>query len=549
MFAEEFSLWTGGPVLTLGDYFIWVRYLLCFLFLVWGSFVFRRPSGAAVLLGALLIGIVSWMALDLPLERPYGLTEESVALDGLGEAMVAASTRSPAPSVRVEEPSRRPFWGFLLALCSGFDPDRLLSLYPWVPLASLVVLALATYAAADGLTARAVPPVRGMAPALSVFFALFLSVPRLSFLESEGDLWTEAFWLRPRLGFGLALSLVAFRCFARASRIRDHLLGGLFLGVAAWTDPLWLLLCGVGVLLWAVLQWRRGEPVWSSWVGVGVGIGLYLLWPSQASSSPPVPGDGSWYGTVNRLLSVSLDQGAVFYLAVLAIVLSYRDRRRESLLFVWWILSAYAFWIAASFSEDAASLLDRAIVKSFLRVLLAVAAGWGAHLVLVRLDEMWKPPWLRGRSTYVAGASALLALSLPWVFPFWWSPVRMDPVYVESCAPVPREVLAFSQWIRENTPRDAVFAAGPSYAPWIPALSGRRVLGDDEALERLAASRDPEAIRAVAERFGVTHLAWGRLDAGGAVEVDFDFLNSSPLFSLVHQQRRWVRVYEIRTSR
>jgi hypothetical protein len=249
---------------------------------------------------------------------------------------------------------------------------------------------------------------------------------------------------------------------------------------------------------------------------------------------------------VNHLLSVSLDQGAMFYLAVLAIVLLHRDRRKASLLFVSWILSAYAFWMAGSLSEDVASLIDRAMVKSFLRVLLVMAAGRGAHLVLVRLDETWKPAFLRGRSTYVAGASALLALSLPWVFPFWWNPVRMDPVYVESFEPVSREVLAFGKWIRENTPREAVFAAGPSYAPWIPALSGRRVLENYEALEQVAASRDPEAIRAAAERFGVTHLAWGRLDAHGALEVDFDFLDSSPLFSLVHRQRRWVRVYEIR---
>jgi hypothetical protein len=91
------------------------------------------------------------------------------------------------------------------------------------------------------------------------------------------------------------------------------------------------------------------------------------------------------------------------------------------------------------------------------------------------------------------------------------------------------------------------------YGPWIPALSGRRVLlADDSDPERrkarewIAASRDAEQIRSAAERFHVTHLAWGRLDALDPLAIDFEFLESSPLFSLVHQQRRWVRVFEIR---
>jgi hypothetical protein len=252
----------------------------------------------------------------------------------------------------------------------------------------------------------------------------------------------------------------------------------------------------------------------------------------------------TWHSVVKSWFSVSLDQGAVFYLALFAVVVLVRAREKRALLFVSWILAGYAFWLAG------AIILDRSMVKDFLRVLLAAAAGLGAHYVLLRLDRI---PRIRGRSVYSVGLALLPALSLPWAFPFWWNPVRMDAVYVESFEAVSREHLAFGDWIREATSQDAVFLTGPSYGPWIPALSGRRVLlADDSDPERrkarewIAASRDPERIRSAAERFHVTHLAWGRLDALDPLAIDFEFLESSPLFSLVHQQRRWVRVFELR---
>jgi hypothetical protein len=135
-------------------------------------------------------------------------------------------------------------------------------------------------------------------------------------------------------------------------------------------------------------------------------------------------------------------------------------------------------------------------------------------------------------------------------------------VYTGSLRPVSRQFLMLGEWVRTNTSPEAVFVAGPSYAPWVAALAGRRVLlvGDDvnvpQRSERelaeagFARSESPEAVHAAAEAWSLTHLASGRLDEpeeeGPGFGVNFEYLNDSPLFSRVYQQRRWIRIYEYR---
>jgi hypothetical protein len=96
----------------------------------------------------------------------------------------------------------------------------------------------------------------------------------------------------------------------------------------------------------------------------------------------------------------------------------------------------------------------------------------------------------------------------------------MDRYYAESLQPVPPKVVAYAEWIRANTPKDAVFVAGRSSGMWIPALTGRRVLlahagkllpGDHDArrsAERvLLTAEDERTVKETAAQWGVTHLA------------------------------------------
>jgi hypothetical protein len=148
----------------------------------------------------------------------------------------------------------------------------------------------------------------------------------------------------------------------------------------------------------------------------------------------------------------------------------------------------------------------------FLRYVLSLAAG----AALAALARSWS------RAGGMEGGRAhllILAGCLPFTFPIYYDPPTMDRYYAES-RPIPPKILAAAEWIRDNTPEDAVFAAGPSTSMWIPALTGRRVLVARagkllpadldvrmEVQRTLLTSTDAASTRAAAERYGVTHVA------------------------------------------
>lgn len=132
-----------------------------------------------------------------------------------------------------------------------------------------------------------------------------------------------------------------------------------------------------------------------------------------------------------------------------------------------------------------------------------------------------------------------------------------------SVAPLSGNLLSMSDAIREKTEPDAVFVAGASYAPWIPAIAGRRVLlagGEplslvtrEKSQRAFAFSRDAEAIASAAATWNLTHVAWGRLDQPARDEkgpiLDFTFFEKSPLFEQRFRLRRWVRIFEYTPAR
>jgi hypothetical protein len=95
----------------------------------------------------------------------------------------------------------------------------------------------------------------------------------------------------------------------------------------------------------------------------------------------------------------------------------------------------------------------------------------------------------------------------------------MDSYYKFSLPPIGSKVIAYGAWVREHTPSDAVFAAGPESCVWIPALGGRRVLLQSDsrppldfdarrrAEQTLLSATDPSAILREAGRFGIGYLA------------------------------------------
>jgi len=579
MMAQPVFLWPGGPSLPLGSYLITFKLLFALLFVAWALGLLRAQRRAWLLGGCIGLASFAWLALDLPLQRPYGVDDGLPGLFELAQPMVAASRASSGESWMVGQENPRALWSFLLALASGFDPTRLLALYPWIPLVSLVFLVLAldwglaSIAGGDrrepsavaqprsrrsdrdggGAPARQEEP--GIARALAVFFVLFLSSDQLSVHHAAGPLWPRVFWLEPRVAFALGVLAAHLRLLGSTKRAVDVLLAGASLAVVFWLDPR-LGGCALGGgLVWLVF-WGGSGPKWKPALSLALGAALGLGWWSQAGLMPAKISQemGSWGFVARQVLSLSRHGGLVFLLGVLGVVRMSRSQDRSERLMAGLVASATLLWSAACFSSRAAAIVDLRLMDTYLRVLLAAAAGFEAHRLLLALQsKIDAAPEARRVSLAV-----FVGLALPWSFPYWWHPVRYDSIYAKSLTPISRQVQALGDWIRAEIPRDAVFVAGQSYAAWIPALTGRQVLlvegwppPRDVASRRRAESwfiesQDPQRIRSAASDWRLTHLAWGRLDAERDVEVDYGFFESSPLFRKVWQQGRWVRVFALR---
>ena len=551
MLRELIELWPGGPSVTLGGYFVGFKYIFVLLVLAWAVSLLRWPRRTWLVAGTLVLAASSLLVLQNPLGRAYGVVEGSRGIAELGEIMVVAARGTASDGRMVGEPHPSPFWGYFAATLSGFRGERVLSLYPWLPLFSLLGLGIAVAWSVGRLRESEELPV-GALPAVTTFVVLFLSSHRLSFLRDEGPFWTEYFWLTPGVGIAFAALCVCWRLLGASSWIGAAIAFGLVAGL----EPRLAVCFGLSVVAWMVASRKN---LWREVAVLAVGAIVLVAFGDFRSVTLPAE-FGTWHDGINRVLSVTIDAGLVFLLAALGVGWLLRSERKAELVLAWSASTALLLWIVVSFLPRAAALLDPRIVSGYVRLMMALCASYGLYRALAawvsafpKIPSEWGfvPRQLRKLESARLALMGLVVLSLPWCFPYWWEPVRMDPLYVESFPAVSRRFIAMGEMLRDTTDADAVLAAGPSYAPWIPALSGRRVLlvGEsperERALETMVQSRDPDQIAVAVTEWNVTHVAWGRLDQPeGTTPVDFVFFEQSPRFEERYRDRRWIRVFE-----
>ena len=547
--------------MSLGLYLVAFRYLFAASLLAWAAGLVRWRSRRWLISGSLALAALSWLVLTHPLERPYGLVEGERGLAELGDVMVAAARADASEGAVTGLASPSPLWSWTLAVVSGFRPERLLVLYEWLPLLATLALGLAV----AWWTSRLPEDERmleGALPGLAVFFVLFLSGSRLGFLGLEGSFWPAFLWATPRVGFALALAAVFLGAFARRS-IGSLALAGLALAALGWVSAVvaGTLAAATVPFLWRELRSRNLEPRLSLSRLLVVSTALLSFLPFRAPGPTWDAGEGSFALLVNEILAQTMDRGLVAVLAVAGVVRAFASGGERNRFLAWATSTSVLVWLTALLSvgpSEAVRWLSALVV-----VVVSVAASYGACAAL---------GWFEGsgivdskRSPGRLGLAALVAVTLPWCFPYWWHPVRMDRTYVASLPEIGGNYLAMAEAIRDRVEPDAVVVAGPSYAPWIPALSGRQVLlldGGWEAEERAAReqalswmvrSGDPNRIEAAAREWGITHVAWGRLDQPGPEEdraaVDLAFFEDSREFVEVWRLRRWLTIYEYGPNR
>lgn len=150
----------------------------------------------------------------------------------------------------------------------------------------------------------------------------------------------------------------------------------------------------------------------------------------------------------------------------------------------------------------AGSGADLVIGHALYRVGLQLSAALALAPLLARIGAALiarRPIFFAGRAPSSVGLAVLIAALAPTSFLAWWDPSRTDPVYRLSLDPVSPALDPVMAFIRNQTPKDAVFVASADYAPMVAVLGGRRVLRAPSLLTSADDARRQRAERAILE--------------------------------------------------
>lgn len=479
----------------------------------------RRPEW--LLAGVLAAQAYAWAVTTLPLQRLYALGPSHDRVGNVGLVQVVAAGGSPLRTTQVGQLHFEPFWGLLVAALSGWDPDRVLRLYPFLPLLMAVGFPLTLYL---GLR----PPGEqteawsGWERALVAGFAALLGSFALDYLGPFRVPWARMFLLKPNHALGLVLFPLFLGAFVRIRTWRGRLGSGLLLHLIGWAFVLHMAYVCCGLVLFAVLSWLqdRGKAR-RDVLDVAAVLGINLLVVSPYLVMLLVgypflvrnPGYALPSGSPH-LLEVTLATGALFWLGAWGAWVAYRRGDRLGRLWATQLLGAFGVWVGYLALGELHLARERDEIFYWLRFLLAASAGIGAWDLVKRLA-----PRLVPRLAAPAQRAAAVALvALPFSLPYWWDPAQMDPSFAGSLVPLPEPLRTSMEFLRRETDPRAVVAGDPVLTRWAAALGARRgliVAGMNatkdwaqrwRVLDLLVTSDDAAAVRAGVAPYGVRYL-------------------------------------------
>lgn len=516
------------------------------------AWLWRRPRPLGALVLVLALNLAGWAAYILPLARLYGLQEHTDRGFNVGMAAVAAAGNSPFEHTQRGFANLEPLWSAALAALAFYRPENVMAVFFWLSPATIVLVALGLY---RGL--RVSP---GEDDAWERVLVVFATLGLSSFSLSQGPpipaLWAANFLYKPNHVMGWALVGVAIGMAAREAppwRL------GLVLGLLSWVFLLhWaFLLPGLAVGTWLR---PRAERRFGALAGA-VLVSLLIVTPYvvhlMKDYSPTAKGESPaqmWQDALGPRLFpphwATLDLGALLLSGVAGAIVLAKRRAPRDMQVLGVLAGSWLLWLGYEVASPFGVAPEPDEHHYFLRLAMALSAGSALAALGRHLERTFD--LARGR-----GAVLALAAAIPLSFVAYWDPPRMDRYFRFDRIAIGPKVHDYTRWVRENTPKDAVFAAGPHACMWIPIYSGRRVLlvggsrpptdyaARREAERILLLSGESDLIRATAKRFGVDYLA---IDQGTLAEYGeeaFEGIARLPAYELVYQSSA-VRILKIK---
>jgi len=463
----------------------------------------------------------AWTVTNYPLQRLYALGPSRDRIGNLGLAQVVAAGGSPLQTTQVGQLHFEPFWGLLVAAVSGWNPERVLVLYPFLSLVVAIGFPLAVYyglRSPDRDTESWSPWER----ALMAGFAALLSSFPLDYAGTFRVPWARTFLLKPNHALGLVLFPLFLALFVRIRSWRGRVAAGLVLHLLGWVFVLHMAYVSCGLVVFAVLSWladrdKAGRDVVDVAGVLGINVlvvspYLFMLlvgYPFLVRYPGYALQDGS-----THVLEATLATGALFWLGVWGAVVAHRRGDRLGRLWTAQLMGAFGVWVAYLGLGAMHLARERDEIFYGLRFLVAASAGIGAGDPASRLTPMLSPRL----AAPAVKAAAVALLALPFSLPYWWNPARMDPNFAGSLTPVQDTLRTAMEFLRRETEPRAVVAGDLDLTRWAAALGARRSLlaggmnvSRDwnerwRVMDTLVKGEDGAAVRAAAAPYRVQYL-------------------------------------------
>lgn len=478
----------------------------------------RQP---ALLLGAAVAAnTYLWFVSNWPLQRLYALGPSLDRVTNLAWCTVVAAGGPPLSTAQVGQLHFEPLWGALIAMLAGFDPERVLALYPYLSLVTATAFPLALYVGLKPETEGASwSPWERAAAAVAA--SLWSSSPFDS-VSVYAVPWSLMFLLKPNHALALILFPLFLRAFVRIRGWGGRIAAGLFLHVLAWAFVLHMAYIAVGLAVYAAWAcWERPADGRRALVDVATVLGvnllivspyLYMLFVGYPFLTPVAAQQLAQASP--HLLEMTYRLGPVFPLGVWGVVVAHRRGDRLGRVWSGQVAGAYLIWLGYLVLSALHQARERDEIAFWIRFLMAASAAIGAWDLASRIGAWWRGP----AATPAWRAVVLLLLALPWSLPYWWDPARMDRYFPGSLPPLPARIAEPARFVRRHAEPTAVVASDPDYSRWLAALGARRVLRDEHmhrtadhaervrVLDTLLRETDGERVAAAAGRYHIRYL-------------------------------------------
>lgn len=548
--------------LDVGAFLTGARLLFPVAACLWLAALLRVRRPAWLLAGVVLANAYAWGVTNFPLQRVYGLGVSPDRVGNLGLVQVVAAGNSPLRTAQVGQLHFEPFWGMVVAVLSGGEPERVLRIYPFLSLLMMAGFTLAVYA---GLRPR-MGGDSGWERAVAAGFATLLSSTPLDATGSYRVPWALTFLLKPNHALALALFPLVLFAFARIRSWRGRIGVGVLLHVLAWAFVLHMAYVSVGLVVFAALAWLERRPeARSEALDVGVVIGvnalvvspylvmLLLGYPFLDSSPRLVIPPWS-----PHLLETTFRFSAVFALGLWGLRVWQRRGDRVSRLWFGQVVGALAIWLGYLVLGWLQHAREKDEIFYWCRFTVAIAAGVGAWDLIGRFVGEWLAPPAR--------RAALVGLvALPAALPFWWDPPAMDDYFIGSLPPLEEGIAEPMAFLRRETDRQAVVAGDHDLCRYVAAVGARRVLvaanfhqprdvvQREEAERALMGEGGAEAARLAMQRWGVRYLVVTPAFLGPEPEMKLAALRLLPHLREVHHWsdggKRFVAIFALEPPR